>query len=98
MEGGIGVWPLASSGLGRGWRLLDHPSSTARLEGSVAQRESCGTVPRGGVPRLQPCDPDTKISLLCLALSSQPEDVELEDIVDLVAQLVSDLWAWPDGP
>lgn len=42
---------------------------------------------------LQPCDPDTTILLLRHALSSRPEDVSLEAIIDVVAQLATDLQA-----
>jgi hypothetical protein len=47
---------------------------------------------------LQPCDPDTTILLLRHALSRQPEDVNLHAVFDLVAQLVTDLQAWPHEP
>lgn len=44
---------------------------------------------------LQPCDPDTTISLLRHALSRQPEEVDLDAVFDLAAQLATDLQAWP---
>ena len=47
---------------------------------------------------LQPCDPDTTILLLRHALSRQPEEVNLDAVFDLVAQLVTDLQAWPHEP
>ena len=47
---------------------------------------------------LQPCDPDTTIALLRHALSSRPDDVDLQLVIDLVAQLVTDPMAWPDEP
>ena len=47
---------------------------------------------------LRPCDPDTTILLLRHALSFRPEDVHLEAVFDLVAQLATDLQAWPDAP
>ena len=47
---------------------------------------------------LQPCDPDTTISLLRFILRRRPEDVDLEVLFDLVAQLVTDLQAWPHDP
>ena len=50
----------------------------------------------GGVPMCQPCNPDTTILLLRHALRFRPEDVNLEAVFDLVAQLVTDLHAWPD--
>ena len=62
----------------------------------MTQREGRGTVLLGGVPMLQPCDPDATISLLRHVLSSRPEDVNLEAVFDLVAQLVTDLQAWPE--
>lgn len=68
------------------------------LEGFVTRRESCGTVRVGCVPMLQPCGPDTTISLLRHILSCRPEDVDLELLFDLVAQLVADLQAWPLEP
>jgi hypothetical protein len=46
---------------------------------------------------LRPCDPDATIQLLRLALSPKPEDVKLELVFDLLAQLVTDLRGWdPD--
>jgi hypothetical protein len=48
----------------------------------------------GGVPMLRPCNPDATIQLLRLVLTSKPEDVELELVFDLVAQLVTDLRGW----
>lgn len=47
---------------------------------------------------LQPCDPDTTVSLLRLVLGCKPEDVDLEILFDLVADLVTDLQAWPYDP
>ena len=47
---------------------------------------------------LQPCDPDTTILLLRQALTRRPEDVNLDAVFDLVAQLVTDLQAWPREP
>ncbi len=47
---------------------------------------------------LQPCGPDTTILPLRHALSCRPEDVDLEGLFDLVAQLVTDLQTWPDEP
>ena len=91
MFAGVARWTVRTAALKFG-RL---PSSTAKLEWFVTQRESCGTVLFGGVPMLQPCDPDTTISLLRHVLSSRPEDVNLELVFDLVAQLVTDLHAWP---
>jgi len=52
-------------------------------------------VPVGGLPKLQPCDPDTTILLPRYALSRRPEEVNLEAVFDLVAQLVTNLQAWP---
>jgi hypothetical protein len=46
---------------------------------------------------LRPCDPDATIELLRLALARKPEDVKLELVFDLVAQLVTDVRGWmPD--
>jgi hypothetical protein len=47
---------------------------------------------------LQPCDPDTTISLLRYALNCRPKEVDLELVFELVAQLVTDLQAWPFEP
>ena len=47
---------------------------------------------------LQPCDPDTTIWLLRLALHEKPEDVDLEVVFELVAQLVTDLRGWSSPP
>ena len=48
---------------------------------------------------LRPCDPDATIWLLRLALTEKPEDVDLELVFKLVAQLVTDLRGWvPDDP
>lgn len=43
---------------------------------------------------LRPCDPDATISLLRLVLAEKPEDVDLELVFELVAQLVTDLRGW----
>jgi hypothetical protein len=43
------------------------------------------------VPVLRPCDPDAAIELLRLALAERPEDVDLELVFELAAQLVTDL-------
>lgn len=40
---------------------------------------------------LRPCDPDATIQLLRLTLTEKPEDVDLELVFELVAQLVTDL-------
>jgi hypothetical protein len=69
------------------------PSSTAALQYFVTQRVGCGTVPVGGAPMLQPCDPDLTISLLRYALDCQPQEVDLECVFELVAQLVTELLA-----
>lgn len=45
---------------------------------------------------LQPSDPERTILLLRHVLSSGREDVNLEVVFDLVAQLVTDLQAWPN--
>lgn len=47
---------------------------------------------------LQPCDPDATICLLRHALHEKPEDVDLEAVFELVAQLVTDLRGWSDPP
>ena len=49
----------------------------------------------GGATLLQPCDPDATIGLLRHALHEKPEDVDLEVVFELVAQLVTDLRGWP---
>jgi hypothetical protein len=43
---------------------------------------------------LRPCDPDVTIWLLRPALTPKPEDVDLELVFELVAQLVTDLRGW----
>jgi hypothetical protein len=43
---------------------------------------------------LRPCDPDVTVQLLRFALARKPEEVELELVFDLVAQLVTDLRGW----
>ena len=43
---------------------------------------------------LQPCDPDATIWLLRHALHEKPEDVDLEIVFELMAQLVTDLRRW----
>jgi hypothetical protein len=56
-----------------------------------------GRVASEVLPMLRPCDPDATISLLRLALTEKPEDVDLELVFELVAQLVTDLRGWvPD--
>ena len=47
---------------------------------------------------LQPCDPDVTIWLLRHALHGKPEDVDLEVVFELVAQLVTDLRGWSSPP
>ena len=47
---------------------------------------------------LQPCDPDATMWLLRHALAANPEEVDLELVIELVAQLVTDLRAWPHEP
>ena len=42
-----------------------------------------------------PCDPDATSWLLRHALNCHPEDVDLDVVFELVAQLVTDLRAWP---
>ena len=44
---------------------------------------------------LQPCDADTTILLRHALPGCRPEDVDLEILFDLVAQLVTDVRAWP---
>ena len=44
---------------------------------------------------LQPCNPDSTMFLLRHVLAANPEDVDLGLIIELVAQLVTDLRAWP---
>ncbi len=44
---------------------------------------------------LQPCDPEITIQLLRHALNGRPEEVSLELVFELVAQLVTDLKGWP---
>ena len=39
---------------------------------------------------LEPCDPNATIWLLRRALDESPEDVNLDHVFDLVAQLVTD--------
>ena len=68
-------------------------SYTALLKGIGVPRASWGIVLVGGLPMLQPCDPDATILPLRHALSRRPEDVELDAVFDLVAQLVTDLQA-----
>ncbi len=46
----------------------------------------------------QPCDPDTTIWLLRHALEGPAEEVDLDLVFELVAQLVTDLQAWPHEP
>lgn len=45
---------------------------------------------------MYPCDPDTTMWLLRRALDRQQEDVDHDLVIDLVAQLVTDLrgWGW----
>ena len=78
---------------GRGEALIH--SSLESIEAPCARS---GMVPVGSLPMLQPCDPDTTILLLRHALSRRPEDVNLDAVFDLVAQLVIDLQAWPHEP
>jgi hypothetical protein len=52
----------------------------------------------GGATVLQPCDPDATIWLLRQALLEKPEDVDLEVVFELVAQLVTDLRGWASPP
>ena len=47
---------------------------------------------------LQPCNPDVTIHLLRHALDHKPSDVDLDLIIDLVAQLVTDVRGGPITP
>ena len=47
---------------------------------------------------LRPCDPDAAMWLLRHAHAANPEDVSLELVFELAAQLVTDLRAWPYEP
>lgn len=47
---------------------------------------------------LQPCDPDVTVQLVRRALNGEPDDVDLELVFELVAQLVADLRGWPLPP
>jgi hypothetical protein len=51
----------------------------------------------GGGADASTCDPEVTIGLLRMALTPKPEDVDLELVFELVAQLVTDLRGWvPD--
>ena len=47
---------------------------------------------------LQPCDPDITIQLMRHALNGRPEEVDLDIVCELVAQLVADLQGWTPPP
>ena len=73
-------------------------SSTAVQECFVTHAATCARVLSEGPSMLQPCDPDATMWLLRHALDANPEDVDLELVFELVAQLVTDLRAWPFEP
>lgn len=47
---------------------------------------------------LAPGKPDITILLLGYTLNARTEDVNLKVVLDIVAQLVTDLQAWPPEP
>lgn len=75
-----------------------HHSSTAATRPLLTGPTGWGRVASEVSAMLQPCDPDATMWLLRLALTEKPEDVDLGLVFELVAQLVTDLRAWPDEP